>query len=117
MSILLRTGAVCKRTASHSERVGTRSSGTTEFDPSSNWPEPRPLEAELPPVADFDLDLLPVWLRSWVEDISERMQVPADYPAAAQVCTLAGAVNRRATIQPLANDPTWEVVKSPQFRD
>jgi putative DNA primase/helicase len=45
-----------------------------------------------------------------VVDISERMQVPIDLPAAAQVVALGGAVNRRATIQPKANDCNWVVV-------
>ena len=110
MSSLPRTGKVCKLAGTHSERASAEPLGATEFNTSSAWPEPLPLEAELPPVADFDLDLLPASLRHWVEDLSARMQVPADYPAAAQVCTLAGAVNGRATIQPLANDPSWEVV-------
>ena len=110
MSILPRTGKVCKRAAKHSERAIAEPLGATEFHTAFNWPAPLPLEAELPPVADFDLDLLSASLRPLVEDVSERMQVPADYPAAAIVCVLAGAVNRRASIQPLANDPTWEVV-------
>lgn len=38
------------------------------------------------------------------------MQVPVDYPAVVMVLSLAGAVNRRATIQPKANDPSWIVV-------
>ena len=38
MGILPRTGKVCKRAAEHSGRVGARSSGTAEFDRSSNWP-------------------------------------------------------------------------------
>jgi putative DNA primase/helicase len=38
------------------------------------------------------------------------MQVPMDYPAAVLVLCLAGAVNRRAIIQPKANDSGWVVV-------
>ena len=45
-----------------------------------------------------------------VRDVSERMQVPMDYPAVILVLCLAGAVNRRATIQPKANDTGWVVV-------
>ena len=40
----------------------------------------------------------------------ERMQVPMDYPAVVMVLCLAGAVNRRAVIQPKANDTGWLVV-------
>jgi putative DNA primase/helicase len=42
--------------------------------------------------------------------MAERMQVPMDYPAAAMILCLAGAVNRRADIQPKANDTGWVVV-------
>ncbi|MDE3195488.1 MAG: DUF3987 domain-containing protein, partial [Acidobacteriota bacterium] len=38
------------------------------------------------------------------------MQVPIDYPAVVVVLCLAGAVNRRAIIQPKANDTAWAVV-------
>lgn len=38
------------------------------------------------------------------------MQVPLDYPAVAMMLTLAGAINRRARIQPKENDTTWQVV-------
>jgi hypothetical protein len=64
----------------------------------------------LPPVEPFEIDLLPVFLRKAALDISERMQVPLDLPAISLTCTLAGAVNRRASIQPKANDSTWTVI-------
>ena len=38
------------------------------------------------------------------------MQVPPDYPATIPVLCLAGAVSRRARIQPKANDPDCLVV-------
>ena len=38
MNILLRIGAVCKQRQNHSGKAAYRSSGTTEFDASSNWP-------------------------------------------------------------------------------
>jgi putative DNA primase/helicase len=38
------------------------------------------------------------------------MQVPLDFPGVAILLCLAGAVNRRATIQPKANDTDWVVV-------
>ncbi len=77
---------------------------------SDEWPEPLPLQSELPRVETFSEDLLPVSFRSLVADVSERMQVPIDYPAVVMVLALAGVVNRRASIQPKANDPSWIVV-------
>jgi len=74
------------------------------------WPEPEPLGGELPPVQKFDAALLPGSLRSLVEDVAERMQVPLDYPAIIAVLCLAGATNRRAIIQPKAADTSWTVV-------
>jgi putative DNA primase/helicase len=75
-----------------------------------DWPDPQPIHGELPLVQAFSEDLLPVSFRSLVEDVAMRMQVPMDYPAAVMVLCLAGAVNRRARIQPKANDSGWLIV-------
>ncbi len=74
------------------------------------WPEPLPLQSELPPVDRLDEDLLPASLRPLVRDVAERMQVPMDYPGVVAVLSLAGVVNRRASIQPKASDSSWVVV-------
>ena len=45
------------------------------------WPDPEPINDALPPVEAFTLDALPAEIRPWVEDISERMQCPPEFPA------------------------------------
>ena len=75
-----------------------------------DWPKPEPIQRELPPVVAFSEDLLPVSFRPLVRDVTEGMQVPMEYPAVMMALCLAGAVNRRATIQPKANDTGWIVV-------
>jgi hypothetical protein len=75
-----------------------------------DWPKPEPIQGELPPVIAFSEELLPDSLRPLVADVAERMQVPMDYPAVVVVLCLAGAVNRRAAIQPKANDTGWVIV-------
>ena len=76
----------------------------------TDWPIPAPLGDELLPVPPFDLELLPTSFRPLVADISERMQAPADYAAAAAIVALAGCVNRRALIFPKHEDTSWGVV-------
>lgn len=71
------------------------------------WPEPLPLQSELPPVQALNQDLLPSSFRPLVLDIAERMQVPLDYPAIVLLLCLAGVVGRRAVIQPKAADTSW----------
>jgi putative DNA primase/helicase len=75
-----------------------------------DWPDPQPLQLKLAPVEPFAEDLLPSSLRPLVLDIAERMQVPLDFPGVALVVSLAGAVNRRATIQPKERDTSWVAV-------
>jgi DNA primase len=75
-----------------------------------DWPNLEPIQSELPPVQAFSEDLLPALFRPLVRDVTERMQVPMDYPATVTMLCLAGAVNRRAVIQPKANDTGWVVV-------
>jgi putative DNA primase/helicase len=74
------------------------------------WPEPMPLEGELPAVKQFDERALPELFRSLVCDVADRTQVPLDFPAAVVVLALAGATGRRARIQPKAKDHSWIVV-------
>lgn len=74
------------------------------------WSAPDELDTKLPPVPDFDLELLPAALRPMVKDIAIRMQVPVDFPAVVAVATLAGICGRRAMIQPKALDDLWVVV-------
>lgn len=85
--------------------------GHRDVEPAdSGWPTPAPLGDELLSVPSFDLELLPSSLRPLVEDISERMQAPPDYAAAAAIVALAGCVNRRAVIIPKCEDTSWSVV-------
>lgn len=74
------------------------------------WPKPEPMLDELPPVLPFCEEILPDSFRPLAVDVSERMQVPLDYPAVMGILGLAGAVSRRATIQPMAHDTSWVVV-------
>jgi putative DNA primase/helicase len=78
--------------------------------PDDEWPEPKPLETALPTVDPFPLECLPQALRGLIEDTAERMQVPADFPAANAIVALAGCVNRRAIVQPKREDFSWKVV-------
>lgn len=74
------------------------------------WPEPEPLPDRLPDVAQFDLELMPESFRSLVRDVTERMQVPMDFPAVTAIAALAGVTNRRVLIQPKRQDDSWIVV-------
>ena len=76
----------------------------------ADWPKLEPIQSGLPPVQAFSEDLLPKSFRRLVADVTERMQVQMDYPAVVMVLCLAGAVNRRAVIQPKANDTGWLIV-------
>lgn len=75
-----------------------------------DWPAPAPLGDELPPVPAFDFEFLPLSFRPFMQDVSERMQVPLDYPAAAAIVALGGCVGRRAVILPKVNDTGWRVI-------
>jgi hypothetical protein len=95
------------------ERVASRGSGeipASELngsaleDDSANWPPPQPLPDGLPPVAAFDFEMLPVTLRRRVEDIADRIQCPADYPAVAVMVMLASLIGRRCRIAPKKAD-------------
>ena len=75
----------------------------------ADQPEPQPLPQSLPPVPAFDSILLPDPLRTWVDDIAERIQCPLDFPAVAAMVTLAAIVGRQIAMRPKRQDD-WTVV-------
>jgi putative DNA primase/helicase len=75
----------------------------------NEWPDPQPLPDQLPPVEEFSPILLPGALGPWIEDITDRMQCPPDFPAVAAMVGLAGIVGRQIAIHPKRKD-NWQVV-------
>ena len=73
------------------------------------WGVPRALPRELPETPVFPLDLLPASLRPWINDASDRAQVPAEFIAAPALVTLGGIVGRSVAIHPKAHDD-WLVI-------
>jgi len=73
------------------------------------WGELKDIPDPLSKVDAFNFNLLPDSLRPWVQDISERMQCPPDYPAIGAMVTLSAVVGRAVGIKPKAYDD-WLVV-------
>jgi len=69
-------------------------------------PEPLP---DLPGVLSFDYDYLPVALRGYVKDISERMQCPPDFAAVGAFVAMATIIGRKVGIKPKRRDD-WTVI-------
>lgn len=73
----------------------------------SDWPEPEEIKASLPPVPAFNKKLLPVVLRNWVSDITERMQCPVEYLAVGAMVAAGAVVGNRVGVQPKQRDTGW----------
>lgn len=73
------------------------------------WPALKPLPDDLPAVQRFNFDCLPGTFRPWVEDISERMQCPPDYPTVGAMVALATIIGRKVGIRPKRQDD-WLIV-------
>jgi hypothetical protein len=73
------------------------------------WEEPMPLPAGLPPVNKLDSDMLPEPLRGWIMDVSERMQIPPDFPAVGALVVAGSLIGRKLGIHPKRYDD-WLVV-------
>jgi hypothetical protein len=78
-------------------------------DAPQEWPDPHPLPRGLLPVKPFDLELMPQKLRSWVSDVSDRMQCPPDFVAVGVMAALGTVLGRKVAIRPMAHND-WTVV-------
>jgi len=68
--------------------------------PINIWPDPIPLQDELPSVLPFRPDLLPGQLRAWVQDIVERMNCPMELVAIPAMVAAGSLLGRRVGIRP-----------------
>ncbi len=93
-------------TQNHSPSIenGSRS----KFE-SLEWPEPLPLPEGLPPVKSLEPEMIPLPLRGWLLDISDRMQIPPDFSSAAAIVALGSIIGRGCGIHPKKHDD-WLVV-------
>ncbi len=89
-------------------RPNRREDTFVPYSDNEPWPVPRPVSGTLAEVPALNPDLLPASIRDWTLDLAERFQVPPDYPAAAVIAMLAGALGRRALIRPKRHDD-WVV--------
>lgn len=71
--------------------------------------DPLELPSALLPVQAFDEKLLPEKLRGWVRDVSNRMQAPIDFAAAAVMSVLGSLIGRKVAIRPKLKD-NWAVI-------
>lgn len=76
---------------------------------SDDWPEIQPVKAELFPVPPLPLEIVPPTFRGLVKDVSERMQCPPDYVAAAMLVMVGSIIGAGCGIRPKKNDD-WTVV-------
>lgn len=74
-----------------------------------SWPDPLPLNDELPPVLAFSPDLLPRQLASWVQDIAERMNCPLEFVAIPAMVAAGSLIGRRVGIRPQRRTSWLEV--------
>lgn len=77
--------------------------------PSDVWQEILPVKIELSPVPPFPLEIVPPTFRDLVKDVSERMQCPPDYVAAAMMVMAGAIIGAGCGIRPKKNDD-WTVV-------
>ena len=80
-----------------------------QAEPFDSWPDPLPLNDELPPVLAFAPDLLPSQLAPWALDIAERMNCPLDLVAIPAMIAAGALVGRRIGIRPQQNTDWLEV--------
>src|SRR5215469_3259431 len=89
--------AIYRREAAEPQRGRLTIASSAEAPP---WPKPEPLPSGAIPVDSFDYEFLPVALRPWVKDISNRLQCPPDYVAVAAIAALGTLIGRRLGIRP-----------------
>lgn len=74
-----------------------------------DWPDPKPINTALAPVAPFELDLLPDKFKPYVRDVSELMQTPPDFVAVSLMVAAGATLGNAWAIAPKAHDVSWKM--------
>lgn len=74
-----------------------------------DWGEPQPIIAVLPDVAPMIDELMPIPLKSWLSDVTHRMQTPADFATISAIVVIASVIGSGCAIRPKSVDD-WEVI-------
>lgn len=72
------------------------------------WPALKPITKPLLPVKQFIPEILPLQIRAWGTDISNRLQIPLDYIAVSSITVIASIIGARCGIRPKEHD-SWLV--------
>ena len=91
----------------HERPTGTVS-GMSVTDP-GEWPEPARIKTELLPVEPLPLSIIPAPFRPWIKDVSDRMQCPPDFVAAAMLVMTSSIIGAGCGIRPKKEDD-WLVI-------
>jgi len=73
------------------------------------WDDPLPLKKALPPVEALPLNTVPDAFHIWIEDVSERMQIPPDAITAAAIVMASSVIGAGCGVRPKKND-NWLVI-------
>ena len=73
------------------------------------YPEPQPLPSHLPPVPEFEPELLPSVLSVSALEIAKSKQAPIDFVAVTYMVALSSLLARHVAIRPMAENE-WTVV-------
>jgi len=82
--------------------------GMSVTDP-EEWPEPAAIKNELLPVEPLPLSIIPAPFRRWIKDVSDRMQCPPDFVAAAMLVMTSSIIGAGCGIRPKKEDD-WLVI-------
>jgi len=82
---------------------------STGHEQEEEWPEPLPIEAELPDVETITSKMIPEPFRDWVMDAASRMQIPADFIIAPLIVVCGATVGTSCRMRPKQKDD-WTVV-------
>lgn len=79
---------------------------TPQFE---GWDTPNPIENRVPDVMAMTPELMPEPLRGWLQDISYRMQTPADFAVVSAIVMIGSLIGSGCSVRPKQKDD-WEVI-------
>jgi putative DNA primase/helicase len=73
------------------------------------WPDPAPLPSPIPLAPKLEVEMIPLFLRAWAIDCSNRMQASIEYLISPLLVAFSILIGRQVGIRPKQYDP-WTII-------
>lgn len=91
------------------DEIGKIAKSIAQYEKPQPWPKALVLPKDTVEAKKLTPEMIPNSIRTWIVDVSERMQIPLEYVATPAIVAAGSLIGRKVSLRPIPKDP-WFVI-------